>query len=125
MQEFKFDYDMENDDLFVYNGKKKSKGSVEFGKLVLDFDSNKKLAAIEIMDATEFLKPLVRKFKMDKNALANIISCKVQTSVQNNFLFIRMFILTKISKEQLEFPVMIPRITAKSPSMIKHRISHN
>ena len=38
MKDFKFDYDEENDDLFIYLEGKKSAGAVEIGDFIVDFD---------------------------------------------------------------------------------------
>lgn len=40
MRSVKFDYDKDNDDLFLFDTKSKSKGSVEFGDLILDWRFN-------------------------------------------------------------------------------------
>jgi len=37
MEDFKFDYDSENDDLFIYLPKVKSAGAVEMGNFIFDF----------------------------------------------------------------------------------------
>ena len=49
-QEFKFDYDESSDDLFLFSPKSKSKGSVEFGDIVLDFNNKKELVGIELIN---------------------------------------------------------------------------
>ena len=54
MEKFNIDYDNESDDLFLY-AKEKSKGSVEIGDLILDFDRGGKLVGIEMLNATNFL----------------------------------------------------------------------
>ncbi len=59
MKEFKFDYDSENDDLFIYSGKSKSKGSVELGDIIFDSDSDGNIVAIQIMNAVKFIKEIV------------------------------------------------------------------
>lgn len=121
MQEFKFDYDKENDDLFLYNPRTKSTASIEVGKLVLDFNRQKKLTAIEIMDATDFLKPLAGKLKINKVALSNIVSCKIQTKAQDNFLLIKMLFLMRINRKEIELPLNmpIPRVSERSPALLQ------
>ena len=47
MQKFNFDYDQNNDSLFLYLADQKSKGSVEFGDFVFDFNSKKELVGME------------------------------------------------------------------------------
>ncbi len=41
MQKFNFSYDKENDDLFLFSPKSKSKGSIDLGQIVLDFNNKK------------------------------------------------------------------------------------
>lgn len=45
MKKFEFDYDAQNDDLFVYDKETKSTASVEIGDVVLDFGRSKGLVA--------------------------------------------------------------------------------
>ena len=116
MQEFKFDYDEENNDLFIYNDKKKSAASVEIGDIVFDFDSSKRFSGIEIMNATRYLSELISGFKVSKLALAGILSCRVESKVLNNLLIVKIVLVTK---EKLTIPVTltVPRITAPSPAL--------
>ena len=88
MEEFKFDYDRENDDLFLYSGNNKSKASIEIGSIILDFDKNRKLSGIEIMNATRFLNSLIteEKISITKDLLSNLVACRVDSRSQDNLL---------------------------------------
>ncbi|MBN2330313.1 MAG: DUF2283 domain-containing protein [Candidatus Aenigmarchaeota archaeon] len=116
MQEFKFDYDKENNDLFIYSGKKKSTASVELGDIVFDFDSKKSLSGIEIMNATKYLSALISGYKVSKSALANLLSCKVQSKMINNFLLIKIILVMK-EEQQIPVNLTVPRITSPSPAI--------
>jgi len=118
MQEFKFDYDKENDDLFLYSPKTKSTASVEIGDIVLDFNKNKGLSAIEIMNATKFLRLAVSDdtITINKDTLDNIVSCKVDAKADNNFLFIKLLLLMKY-KQKIPINLPVPRITKSSPAL--------
>jgi uncharacterized protein YuzE len=122
MQRFKFDYDEENDDLFIYNKDKKSSASVEIGKLVLDFDKDKKLTGIEIMDAVAYLSAFSVKGLINKELLENIFACEVGTESQDNILIIKLVLSMKSSSESIELPInmTIPRITRSSPALTCH-----
>jgi len=61
MKDFKIDYDTENDSLFVYLEGVKSKGAVEVGNFVLDFDENNDLVAMEILEAKNIFKIILTK----------------------------------------------------------------
>ena len=116
MQNFKFDYDKENDDLFIYSTKSKSGASVEIGDVVFDFDKDKKLAAIEIMNATKFLKSLIVDHKFSKNTLSELVSCEIEVNVQDNFLLIKIVFLVKEGR-RLPANLSLPRISASSPAL--------
>ena len=118
MQEFKFDYDKENDDLFLYSPKTKSSASVEIGNIVLDFNKNKGLSGIEIMNVTRFLRSLISDDNMliDKDSLANIVACKVESKVHDNFLFIKLLLLMK-HEQKIPVNLSVPRITKSSPAL--------
>jgi uncharacterized protein YuzE len=61
MKDFKISYDEANDDLFMYSEGSKSEGAVEIGNIVLDFDKEKNLAAIQLINASEVLSKLIKK----------------------------------------------------------------
>jgi len=56
MKNFNFNYDSENDNLFVYLEGKKSEGAVELGNVILDFDDNYNLVAMQILNVTDFFQ---------------------------------------------------------------------
>ena len=70
MKKFNFDYDTENDDLFVYLEGKKSSGAIELGNFVLDFDKTGKLVAMQILNVSEvfakILSKMIRPEKINK-----------------------------------------------------------
>jgi len=67
MEKFNFDYDSENDDLFVYLERKKSSGAIELGNFVLDFDKTGNLVAMHILNVSEvFTKILSKMIKSEK-----------------------------------------------------------
>ncbi len=117
MQKFKFDYDKENDDLFLYSGKSKSTASIEIGDIVLDFDKNRGLVGIEIMRASELIKSLViDNVRINKNLLSNIITCKVDTKFHDNLLTIKMILLMS-GEQRIPVNLSVPHITKSSPAL--------
>jgi uncharacterized protein YuzE len=114
IKKFAFDYDPENDSLFLYNSK--SKASIELDDIVIDFNSKKQLSAIEITNATKILTALLKeKTPPDKNMLQDIKDCKIEIIKQNNHLIIRLFII--LSSRQIFTPLIIPTINEPSPSI--------
>lgn len=56
IKKFNFDYDFENDSLFLFNPESKSKASVELDNFIIDFNTHKEVCAIEILNASDFFK---------------------------------------------------------------------
>lgn len=95
-RKFDFDYDLENDDLFLFNPKSKSKGSVEMGDLILDFNSQKELVGIEIINASKFMKNLVDETPLNlKKLMTNLKSCRVDVKLQNSVMLIKFHLFSE------------------------------
>lgn len=113
MQDFKFDYDEENDSLFAYLENSKSEGAVEIGDFVFDLDKSGNLVAIEIFNASEILKAVLSKMI----ELSKIKEFRVEIfNFRNNRTSIRFSINDGNKRESAS--IIIPRITEKSPSLI-------
>lgn len=111
MKDFKFSYDEQNDDLFIYLEGKKSAGAVEIGDFVVDFDKDENLVAIELINASKLLSKLVSK----------VISLTKIKSIQANIIEFRNMNAIDI---QVEFegrkervPIIIPTIKKTSPAL--------
>ena len=50
LKHFDFDYDPENDSLLVHSKEEKSRGSVELGNLIFDYNPKKEFVGLEILD---------------------------------------------------------------------------
>ena len=115
VQKFKFNYDSDNDDLFIYSGVK-SKGAVELGELVFDFDSEGRLVALEIMSVTSFLEDLIGKeIGVDKKMLESLKMCKVDVKVHQNLLLIK--ILLVLEDKEIPVPLSVPSVVETSPAL--------
>jgi len=115
MQKFNFSYDKGNNDLFLFNPKSKSKGSVELGDLVFDFNNKKELVGLEIMNASNIIKDLSEdSIKKVNEVLENLKECKVSIKTRNNLLIIKLYLLSKENK--LTPIISIPKIQ-KSPAL--------
>lgn len=115
MRKFIVDYDRESDDLFIYRAATKSKGSIEIGSFVLDFDEKFDLVGLEFMGASVFFSDLIKKFKITKEMLGNITDCKVEVTRRRNQMLIKLFLLAK--GKEVEAALAVPEITAKSPAL--------
>lgn len=111
MKQFNIDYDSENDSLFVYLENSKSKGAVEIGNLILDFNEKNDLVAMEILEASKIFKTIlsrmiemskIREFKADVVNMRNMAGIRFSISDENN-------------TERSSF--LIPRVLEKSPAI--------
>jgi uncharacterized protein YuzE len=111
MKEFKFDYDSENDDLFVYSEGLKSSGAVEFGNLILDFDDKSNLVAFQIINASEFFSKFFSK----------ILDLSKMSSLNAEVINFRNMDALKLKVSFGDFEessnILIPRIKQSSPAL--------
>lgn len=111
MKNFKFDYDLEYDDLFVYSDEK-SDGSIEIGDFVFDFTNDGKLVAFEIQNASENL-PKISEKAMD--SLSKLKSCEVEISYIKNFLILKIVFI--YDNDIINANLVIPRVTEKNSAL--------
>ena len=109
MKNFNFNYDSENDDLFVYLERQKSAGAVEMGNFVLDFDVNGDLVAIQILNASKVLSKVLSKII----EITKIKEMKVEITNFRNMEAIKFKIITNNEEETAS--IFIPHIKEKSP----------
>ena len=64
LRKFKFDYDFENDSLFLFDPKSKSKASVELDDFIIDFNNKKEVSGFELLNASNFFKGLEYHFNL-------------------------------------------------------------
>jgi len=81
----KFSYEQKTDDLFIFNPKEKSKGSIEMGDIILDFNNKKELVGIQIMNAS--------KFTVSKKVLSKLKECSFNIQKQKQWSIIRLKLL--------------------------------
>ena len=111
MKKFNFDYDSENDDLFVYLDDSKSEGAVETGNFVFDFNKKDDLVAIQITEASKVLKALLSRLIQ----LSNLRDFKAEVTNFRNMASIKFTIQDNNIKETAN--IMIPRVIENSPSL--------
>lgn len=108
----KFDYDTKYDDLFIYNSDKKSRGAVEFGDLIIDFDSNMNVVAIEMTNASDYLSKLVDLF--NKETLRKLKDCRFNAVRHKNMLIIKLLLVSE--NDKINIPIQVPCVMDKSPA---------
>lgn len=113
IRNFDFDYDPENDSLFIYDPRLKSKASVELNDIIIDYNTKGDVSGLEVLNATKFFIELSGK-KIE--SLNNIKECKLDITPKNNILMIKFFIIFN-SKEQLTMPLIIPTMSERSKAL--------
>ena len=118
MQKFNFSYDKSSNDLFLFSPKSKSKGSIELGDLVIDFNSKKEVVGIQIMNASAFLKSIIpgEDAKSIKSILTSLEDAKVDVKTKNNLLLITICLVSKNREISPVIPVVAMKTT--SPSLL-------
>lgn len=111
MKPFKIDYDLENDSLFVFLENSKSNGAIEIGNLVLDFNEDNDLVAMEILEASKIFKTILSKMV----ELSKIREFKADVINMRNMAGIRFSISDDNITERSSF--LIPRVFEKSPAI--------
>ena len=116
MQKFNFSYDKENDDLFLSRPNAKSKGSVELGDIILDFNNKKELVGIQIMNVSKLFKDITEeKITILRNLLNNLNKCRVEVKPKNNMLLIKIFLFSKV--KEIAPVISVPSIMESSPAL--------
>lgn len=116
MKKFNFSYDKEKDDLFLFNPKSKSKGSVEIGDVVLDYNNKKELVGIQIINASKLLKNISNeKITIVKSILSSLKECKLDIKQSNNLVIIKFYLLGK--KKEISPILSVPNIKESSPAL--------
>jgi len=117
MQKFNFSYDSENDDLFLFSNKSKSKGSVEMGDFIFDYNAKAELVGIQIMHASKILNEFVEEKSIEiSKLLNNLINCKADIKIKNNLLIVKLYLLSKI--KEISPVLSVPSITHSSPALL-------
>ncbi|PIY60089.1 hypothetical protein COY95_03610 [Candidatus Woesearchaeota archaeon CG_4_10_14_0_8_um_filter_47_5] len=117
MQKFNFSYDKENDDLLVFNPRFKSRGSVELGNIIFDYNNKKEFVGMQIMKASKMIKDMTNEnTKVIKEVLNNLKECKVDARQQNNLLIVKIFLLSKL--KEVSPVISVPSVIEPSPALV-------
>lgn len=102
MKDFKFDYDSEYDDLFVYSDKK-SDGAVEIGDFVFDFCEDGEFTGFQIQNASKNLQKITGK---SFENLSELKDCKINVNNIRNFLALNISLIYQ--HDRIDINLMIP-----------------
>jgi len=102
MKDFRFDYDKEDDVLYICNAFEKVKESVEFSEdIVLDLDNAGRVIGVELFYASEFLN-LFNK-EIDKEFLINLKDADLEYKEYRNMRFV--VLLLKSGNKEITQPL--------------------
>ena len=117
MQKFKFSFDKNQDDLFLYRSESKSKGSVEIGDIILDLNNKKEIVGLQIMKASNMLDDVSVRISLNeiKDVLKNLKECKVEIILKKNLVIIRIHLYGKMKEFSSTF--FFPKFMDSSPAL--------
>ena len=100
MNKLNYDYDMENDSLFIYNiDQYNYEVSLELDNdVILDIDTEGKPVAFEFLNASKI-------FKLDKKHFQNIVKINIQSSITEEAISLKVKLITLIHDENQTFNV--------------------
>lgn len=112
LNKFKTDYDSEEDLLYLYNENKKSKGSIEFGDLIIDMEKKGNIVGLEIFGASKYLSELTNT-KITKDALEKMQKVTFSFTQRKGIVLIK--IIFPLEKEKVPATIAIQNMHYKSP----------
>lgn len=111
---FKLDYDFVEDLFFLYNEEKKSKGSVEFGDLVVDVGADCSIVGMEIFEASKYLSGLTNK-RITKETLSRARNASFSFTRKKGTVLVK--IVLPIDNERVPATIAIPSVGYTSPAL--------
>ncbi len=118
MKSFKFSYDRENDDLFLYNPSSSSEGSIEMGDLIADYNSDKELVGLQLLHASTLLQELAGKTAKNIQAvLSTLKKCSFLVKKTNGLLFVKVRFESK--SQEMCSVFSLPNLQEMSPALTR------
>lgn len=116
MKKFKFSYDQANDDLFLYSPFSHSKGSIEMGDLILDYNLRKELVGLQLIHASTLLQVLVgRTPTCIQQLLSTLKNCPFSIKKTNGLLFVKIRFESEFGEMSSVFS--LPNLQEMSPAL--------
>ncbi|MDD4354148.1 MAG: DUF2283 domain-containing protein [Candidatus Nanoarchaeia archaeon] len=117
MIKFNFDYDKENDGLFIFKQNVSSRSSVELGNFVYDYDDKGQIVGIEVLSAKETISDTVTQ-NITSKILENIKDVHVSFKKVKNLIMVKIFISVnpEVLKEEIVSSIQVPNIGTRSPA---------
>lgn len=116
MENFNFSYDSRTDDLFIYDQRFKSKGSVEIGNIILDYSAKKEIVAIQLLSASKLINDMVSDAHINmKQFLSDLTDCNLDIKTDNNLTTIKLYLTT--GSKKITSILSMPIMTQHSPAV--------
>jgi len=113
LQKFEFDYDGENDNLFLFDRKRKSNRSVSYGKnITFDLTNRNEFAGLEFRDARKVLGNLAKR-DFSRKDLEQVSKAKLQVEQMGGIAFVKIYLSIHTEEGEEEIPATIT-ISAKN-----------
>ncbi len=107
MVEVDFDYDADNDALYLYDSARKSSHSVEFSsEVIADIDARGNISGLEVLDAS-------KEFDVSKDSLKEIKSAKLSSLSKKGVIVGAAFILILAANEVIKSKLLVPAVSSK------------
>ena len=104
------DYDADSDSLAVSLSGKKSSGAIEMGDIIVDFDHNRELAGIELLNASDLLTKLTGRH-VTSATLQHIETCELQVKQTSHTLVVT--ILLRTATGEITTPIAVPALAER------------
>jgi len=102
----KVDYDFENDILYVFSGEN-IKDSLEIENFVIDFSSDNKIVAVEILDASKILNKMLQ-IDINKDVLSKVKEASINIYQGKEILYVVLIFPVIIKNQKIDVRVPVP-----------------
>lgn len=115
---FRFKYDGEYDNLFIYDAIRRATYGLEWGDLDVSYDQRGNLTALSFNNATDFLSNLTNK-KITKSALKQVNNCRLKVLEKSGVLYITFTLYFKEKERKpIEDTLTVKALSFKPPLSI-------
>jgi len=110
-----FDYDYENDSLYIYFANKKARESFELDNFIIDVGEKGEIVGIEILDASEMLKK-IWDYDISKEMLKKIKNVKMSIGYSRDLMIIKIILVVVIENKDVDVKMYLtmPKLEAVS-----------
>lgn len=110
-----FDYDYENDSLYIYFNNKKAKESFELDNFVIDVGENGEIVGIEMVNASEMIRK-IWDYEISKDTLKNIREVRMSIAYSRDLMIIKIVLVLFMDNRKIDvkLPLSMPKLKAVS-----------